>query len=230
MIVHQDFSSFIGAWALLLSCLALIIEPLAHGSRWFNRALRLSAGLAGLITFLAAHAMWTHLGELTEAIPPSVLAEHPEMWDSAVFQALTRNFLAAWGLIFIPSLPALAPASVYRRITGVLAGLPFTVSFGAAIVWMCVDLEGFERLPGVVSMPGFAIVMGAMVFGVRWFLQQKIDQLWAEIGPVCRGIGQTRAAIWLKSVLLRESDASTVKPSLSEFSASTGSVNQVPNA
>ncbi|SIB35319.1 Uncharacterised protein [Mycobacteroides abscessus subsp. abscessus] len=228
--MHQDFSSFIGAWALLLSCLALVIEPLAHGSRWFNRALRLSAGMAGLITFLAAHAMWTHLGDLTETIPPSALAEHSEMWDSAVFQGLTHTFLATWGLVFIPTLPVLAPRLLYRRITGFLAALPFTVIFGSMVVWMLVDFEGFERLPNAVSLPISVVTLGSIIFGLRWVLQQKLDQLWAGIAPICQGIGQTRAAIWLKSVLLRESDASTVKPSLSEFSASTGSVNQVPNA
>jgi len=204
MVMHQDFSSFIGAWALLLSCLALVIEPLAHGSRWFNRALRLSAGLAGLTTFLLAHAMWAHIGELAKAIPPAALAENPDQWDSAVFQALTRTFLVGWGVVLILTLPALAPTSFYRRVTGWLAGLPLIASFGFVGVWMSVDLQGFQRLPDLVSIPAAAVMAGSMVFLIRWGIQQKIDQFRDRLRPICEGVSKIGAVAWLKSKLLRD--------------------------
>lgn len=202
--MHQDFSTFVGAWALLLSCLALVIEPLAHGSRWFNRTLRLSAGLAGLVTFLTAHTMWTHIGELTQVIPAAVLAEHPDLWESAVFEALTRYFLVVWGVAWVLILPMLAPSSFYWRVTGLLAGLPLIVSFVFCAIWMSVDLQGFQRLPEVVSIAAAAVMVSSGVFFFRWAIQQKIDQLRAQVGPICHDIGQMRMVARLKSTLLRE--------------------------
>lgn len=202
--MHQDFSTFVGAWALLLSCLALVIEPLAHGSRWLNRTLRLSAGLAGLVTFLTAHAMWTHVGELTQVIPAVVLAEHPDLWESAVFEALTRYFLVVWGVAWVMILPMLAPSSFYRRITGRLAGLPLIVSFGFGGIWMSVDLQGFQRLPEVVSIAAAAVMAGSGILLGRWAIQQKIDQFWAQVGPIFHDIGQMRIVARLKSTLLRD--------------------------
>lgn len=86
--MYGDFSAFVGAWALLLSCVALVIEPIAHGSRWFSRALRLATGIAGLITFFAARHIWQLIRVASREDGP------PAGWDP--FRSLAAAFIIFW--------------------------------------------------------------------------------------------------------------------------------------
>jgi hypothetical protein len=192
-----DFSSFVGAWALLLSCVVLVVELIAPGAQWFNRALRLATGLAGLGTFMLARSVWHRF----QAAPPEELAGLPPGWDS--LKGLTQAFLVIWALTAAVVVPAFIPSRMYRRVKRLLAAGPFVllVILGIIAAAVLIEHQGLDQ-NGVVSVALWLWTVTftcSAVFCGRWALQPKLDRWWLKV----RLWRQSPAALWLKSKLLR---------------------------
>lgn len=196
--MYGDFSAFVGAWALLLSCVALVIEPIAHGSRWFSRALRLATGIAGLITFFAARHIW----QLIQITSPE--DGPPVGWDP--FRSLAGAFSIFWMMSAVVTIAAMAPGAFYRRITPLAARTPLVTVFliGAGCSWA--SLDGVYRMPGPVAYVLAALMLGAMAFWARYWAQRRADVAALRFKQVGRALCELRAWRWLLSKLVHPLD------------------------
>ncbi|MBS9535936.1 hypothetical protein KIH27_20340 [Mycobacterium sp. M1] len=193
--MHTDFSSFVGAWALLLSCVVLVVEPIAPGAQWFNRALRLATGLAGVGTFMFARSFWHWF----QAAPPEELADLPPGWDS--LKSLSQAFLLIWILTAAFIVPAFVPSRMYRRVKRLLAIGPVVLLLILGVVATLLIERQRLNQDSVVNAAMWlwvTVFTCSAAFCGRWALQPKLDGWWSKIG-LWR---QSPVTLWLKSKLL----------------------------